>query len=133
MMKADGAPRATKAATVLIVEDEVLVRMAVVEDFIQAGYSAVDAASADEALTVLEADLEVDLIFGDIHMPGALDGLALLEAVRDSDAGTRGPDAAARQTSSKAVGISRRPSGVSQSGTGSFFSARNIGLKSLVW
>lgn len=79
----DDAAQMTKTATVLIVEDEILVRMAVVEDFVQAGYSVIEAASADEAITILEAGLEVDLIFSDIQMPGALDGLALLKAVRD--------------------------------------------------
>lgn len=70
------------AATVLVVEDEVLLRMGIVDDLVSAGHSVIEAASADEALSVLEAGLPVDIVFSDIHMPGTLDGLGLMEIVR---------------------------------------------------
>lgn len=69
-------------ATILVVEDEVLVRMGTVDDLVSAGHSVIEAASADEALSVLEAGLPVDIVFSDIHMPGTLDGLGLMQIVR---------------------------------------------------
>ena len=41
------------------------------------------AASGDEALTVLESSVELDLVLTDIRMPGSLDGLALAERLRE--------------------------------------------------
>ena len=69
-------------ATILVVEDEVLVRMGIVDDLVWAGHSVIEAANADEALSVLEAGKPVDVVFSDIHMPGTLDGLGLMQIVR---------------------------------------------------
>jgi DNA-binding LytR/AlgR family response regulator len=47
------------------------------------GYKVIEAANADEALTVLQApDIPVDVVFSDIEMPGAMDGFALAHWVR---------------------------------------------------
>lgn len=70
------------AATILVVEDEVLIRMGIVEDLVSAGHPVIEAASADEALSVLEAGLPVDIVFSDVNMPGTLDGLGLMKIVR---------------------------------------------------
>jgi CheY-like chemotaxis protein len=68
-----------RGAIVLIVEDETLVRMAAAEHLRDAGYAVVEAASGDEAQAVLEAGVRVSLIFSDVNMPGAVDGLALAQ------------------------------------------------------
>jgi two-component system, response regulator PdtaR len=78
-----GTACASIAPTVLIAEDEILVRMTVVDAFLQAGYSVVEAANADEALTLLEAGVVVDLIFSDVQMPGSMNGIDLLKVVKD--------------------------------------------------
>jgi CheY-like chemotaxis protein len=65
--------------TILIVEDETLVRMATAEHLRDAGYTVVEAATGDEAQAVLEAGVPVSLIFSDLNMPGSVDGLALAE------------------------------------------------------
>lgn len=70
------------AVTILVVEDEVLVRMGIVDDLVWAGHSVIEAANADEALSVLEAGHHVDVVFSDVHMPGTLDGLGLMEIIR---------------------------------------------------
>ncbi|MET0546452.1 MAG: response regulator [Caulobacterales bacterium] len=62
---------------ILVVEDEVLVRLDIAEYLRGEGYTVLEAASGDEALTVFGAVDEVDLVFSDINMPGALDGKAL--------------------------------------------------------
>ena len=76
-------PLGKQTGSVLVVEDEILVRMAVVEDLLHAGHSVLEAATAEEAIAILDAGAEVDLIFSDIQMPGALDGVALLRVVKE--------------------------------------------------
>jgi CheY-like chemotaxis protein len=69
-------PRQEKAR-ILVVEDEVLIRMACAEELRDAGFSVIEAASADEALVCLTAGETVDLVFTDIQMPGSMNGLEL--------------------------------------------------------
>ena len=52
----------------------------IVED---AGFTAVEAVNADEALSILEARSDISLLFSDIQMPGSSDGLKLAHAVHD--------------------------------------------------
>jgi CheY-like chemotaxis protein len=68
--------------TVLLVEDEVLVRMLGVDVLEEAGYRVIEAANADVALKVLEADPEaISILFTDVHMPGSMDGQGLARIV----------------------------------------------------
>jgi two-component system, response regulator PdtaR len=60
-----------------------LLRQAAVALAEDAGFKAVAAASADEALAILEARQDVRLVFTDIQLPGSMDGLKLAHAVRD--------------------------------------------------
>ncbi len=68
--------------TVLVVEDDVLVRFSAAEALRAAGLAVVEAATGDEALAVLGSSATIDLVFTDIQMPGSTDGLALAEIVR---------------------------------------------------
>jgi CheY-like chemotaxis protein len=68
---------------ILIVEDELLVRLSAVAMLEDAGFRMIEAANGDEALELLEADSDVQLLFTDIHMPGAINGLALAKRVHD--------------------------------------------------
>ena len=61
-----------RTALILVVEDEVLVRVLVAEELRLAGFSVIEAGRADEALTFIKADEQVDLVFSDIRMPGSL-------------------------------------------------------------
>ena len=75
---------AAESKTVLLVEDEILVRLAIAADLTDAGFNVIQAAHADEALRVLHR-MAVDLIATDITMPaGSMDGLALARRVRDT-------------------------------------------------
>jgi CheY-like chemotaxis protein len=69
-------------ATVLIVEDETLIRELVAEELEEAGYAVVIANNADQAIAILEARQDIHLVFTDIDMPGSMDGLKLAAAVR---------------------------------------------------
>lgn len=68
-------------ATVLIVEDELFVRMMAVDALEDAGYLTVEAQDADQALILLEVRKDIDLVFTDIKMPGEVDGLGLARRI----------------------------------------------------
>jgi CheY-like chemotaxis protein len=68
---------------VLVVEDEPLLRMLAVEVVEEAGFVAIEARDADEAVALLESRSDISLLFTDIDMPGSMDGLKLAHAVRD--------------------------------------------------
>jgi DNA-binding NtrC family response regulator len=68
-------------ATILVVEDETLIRMISAEMLEDAGFKVIEAESADEALDVLERAEDVQVLFTDIRMPGSMDGLELAALV----------------------------------------------------
>ncbi len=68
---------------VLVVEDEMVLRMRAVDIVEDAGFTAVEAVNADEALSILETRSDIDLLFSDIQMPGSMDGLKLAHAVHE--------------------------------------------------
>lgn len=65
---------------VLLVEDEVLVRMALAADLRMAGFSVVEASTGEEALDYLRSGARVDVLVAEIVIPGSLDGVALARA-----------------------------------------------------
>ena len=67
---------------ILIVEDDQLLRLLTVDIVEAAGFVALQADNADEAVTVLEARSDIALLLTDINMPGSMDGLKLAHAVR---------------------------------------------------
>lgn len=66
---------------VLIVEDEMVLRMRAVDIVEDAGFTPIEAVSADQAMQVLESRDDISLLFTDIQMPGSMDGLMLAHAV----------------------------------------------------
>ena len=70
-------------AVVLVVEDEMLLRMRAIDMVEDAGYTSVEAVDADEAVAILESRSDIALMFTDIQMPGSMDGLKLAHAVRE--------------------------------------------------
>ena len=70
-------------AVVLVVEDEMLLRMRTVDMVEDAGYTSVEAVDADEAVAILESRSDIALLFTDIQMPGSMDGLKLAHAVHE--------------------------------------------------
>jgi CheY-like chemotaxis protein len=65
----------------LIVEDDLLVRTLAVEMAEAAGFSALEAADADEAIRILQTRPGIQVVLTDIDMPGSLDGLELAQAI----------------------------------------------------
>ena len=68
-------------AVVLVVEDEMLLRMRAVDMVEDAGYTSLEAVDADAAFAILESRSDIALLFTDIQMPGSVDGLKLAHAV----------------------------------------------------
>jgi two-component sensor histidine kinase/CheY-like chemotaxis protein len=73
----------TEVPIVLIVEDEMMLRMRAVDIVEDAGFCPVQAVNADEAMSILESRSDISLLFTDIQMPGSMDGLKLAHAVHD--------------------------------------------------
>jgi len=67
---------------ILVVEDEALLRLNAVEMLADAGYTVLEAANADQAIVILEKRDDVSVVFTDVNMPGSMDGLKLIEAIR---------------------------------------------------
>lgn len=68
--------------TVLIAEDEALVRLCAADVLAGHGFNVVEAASAAQALSQLQARSHLDVLFTDVNMAGELDGIALARRVR---------------------------------------------------
>jgi DNA-binding response OmpR family regulator len=74
--------------TILLVEDEVLIRMPIAQYLRDCGYKVIEAANADEAMAVLtHKDTVLDIVFTDIEMPGVVDGFGLAKWIREHRAG----------------------------------------------
>jgi CheY-like chemotaxis protein len=73
----------TFPTVVLVVEDEMLLRMRAVDMVEDAGFTPLEAVDADQAVAILESRSDIALLFTDIQMPGSMDGLKLAHAVHD--------------------------------------------------
>jgi CheY-like chemotaxis protein len=68
---------------VLVVEDENLIRLSALDMVEEAGFEAIAASDADEAIRILESRNDIRAVFTDVHMPGSMDGLRLARVVRN--------------------------------------------------
>jgi CheY-like chemotaxis protein len=67
---------------ILVVEDEAVVRLMAIIVAEESGFEALSAATADEAIKILEFRSDIRLVFTDVNMPGSMNGLRLAHAVR---------------------------------------------------
>jgi len=75
---------ALRDPVLLVVEDEVLIRLSTSDFLRNEGFTVLEAGSAREALTVLNARSDVSVVVTDIHMSGELEGLELIREIRRS-------------------------------------------------
>ncbi|MGY3449275.1 response regulator [Bradyrhizobium sp. USDA 4353] len=68
--------------TVLVVDDEVIIRMMISDELRELGLNVIECGDADEALQVLACGAQVSLLFTDVRMPGTMDGVALASTVK---------------------------------------------------
>ncbi len=80
--KLNNRPADSPPAVILIVEDDPILRFTLALELHQAGFAVREAASADEAETVLGTGAPIDLVVTDIEMPGTRNGLELAKIVR---------------------------------------------------
>ncbi len=73
----------SSSQTVLIVEDEPLIRMTAVDAFEHASFEVLEAGNADEAMAILEKRPDIRALFTDVEMPGTMNGVALAHASRE--------------------------------------------------
>jgi CheY-like chemotaxis protein len=85
----NGARRAEHPPTVLIVEDDVLVRAAAAQYLRGAGFTVLEAVDVDQALTLLRAE-PVELVFADVKLPGTRNGLDLVRMLPTEFPGVKG-------------------------------------------
>jgi CheY-like chemotaxis protein len=76
-------PHTASPSTVLVVEDEHLVRMMAVDMLEDVGLTVIEAADAGEAWAILENRNDVTVLFTDIEMPGSMNGFALASRVAE--------------------------------------------------
>ena len=104
-MHSNSVPKPAAASrTILVVEDETLIRLLAADSLEESGYRVLEAADATEALRILEEHDEVDVLFTDVNMPGPLDGLDLAGMMHD-----RRPDLARLPLSSIYLAKPYRP------------------------
>src|SRR5947209_6400086 len=70
-------PATADPPTILVADDEVLIRIMAAEYLRAAGFRVIEASDAAEAVDVLKADASIDLLFTDIEMPGLMNGIML--------------------------------------------------------
>jgi len=75
--------RNSKNPLVLVVEDEPFVRMIATEGLEDAGFKVIEAATADDALMILNARDDVGVLFTDVNMPGTVNGVELARMVHE--------------------------------------------------
>ncbi len=76
-MSLSSSPAAT---SVLVVEDDFLVRYCAVESLSDSGFTVLEAGNGPDAMAILEV-AQVDVVFTDVNMPGAFDGLGLARRI----------------------------------------------------
>ena len=73
---------AAQGETVLVIDDEPLVRMLVTDVLRELGYAAIEAGDGESGLTILQSSARIDLLITDIGLPGELDGGQVADAAR---------------------------------------------------
>jgi signal transduction histidine kinase/ActR/RegA family two-component response regulator len=86
---ADDLAPARKHKTILVVDDDDLVRKSVITQMKSLGYSTIEASGAAEALEIISSAESFDLLFSDIVMPGSIDGVELAHLARERRPGLR--------------------------------------------
>jgi PAS domain S-box-containing protein len=75
--------------TVLVVEDDAMVRQYVLTQIRSLGYATLEASNGAEALAIIERNPAIDLLFTDVIMPGAMNGRQLADAATERRPGLK--------------------------------------------
>ena len=78
-----------ESPVVLVVEDEVIIRMWAADELRARGFDVIEADNADEAIALLQKQTPIALLFTDVHLPGSMDGLALARLAQETHPGVK--------------------------------------------
>jgi CheY-like chemotaxis protein len=68
--------------TVLVIDDEPIVRMLIVETVEEAGFTVLEADDGPSGLKILQSDARIDLLITDVGLPGGMNGRQVADAAR---------------------------------------------------
>jgi CheY-like chemotaxis protein len=74
---------------VLLVEDELTLRMVIVEVLSELGYTVLEAANSQSSLQIVESGARIDLLVTDVGLPGGMNGRQLADAARERRPGLK--------------------------------------------
>jgi len=85
-VQAEPSAPALEAAgqTVLVVDDEPLIRLLVVEVLEELGFTAIEAGDGPSGLKILQSDARLDLLITDVGLPGGMNGRQMADAARET-------------------------------------------------
>jgi CheY-like chemotaxis protein len=92
---------------ILVLEDEPILRMGAMESMVAAGFEALGAGDADEAIRILKVRADIHLVFTDVGMPGTMDGIKLAHYIQK-----RWPPVKLIVASGRLIAESHLPAGV---------------------
>lgn len=81
-LQLETAPAAAGPITVLVVEDETLIRLLAGDSLRDDGFDVVAVSTAADAIALLESGRRIDFVFTDVMMPGAMNGIGLASWIR---------------------------------------------------
>ena len=81
-MSPNPVPRPNTIPTILIVDDEVIARTVIADYLRECGYRVIEAGNPEDAMTILDSDLRIDIVFTDLDLPGPATGLELARWIR---------------------------------------------------
>ena len=76
------APRPDAVPTILVVDDEIITRAVIADYLRECGYRVFEAGNPQDAVTILNSELKVDIVFTDLELPGHSSGLELARWIR---------------------------------------------------
>lgn len=83
------SPHTPTIPTILVVEDDLLVRMLAVEFLKECDFVVLTAGNAENAIALLNADGNIGAVFSDIQMPGSMDGVGLADWISREKSGVK--------------------------------------------
>ncbi|TWI55590.1 PAS domain S-box-containing protein [Pseudomonas duriflava] len=78
------APRSGTGETILVVDDEPMVRALIVETLAELGYQMIEAEDGPSGLQILQSGRPIDLVISDVGMPGGMNGRQMADAARQT-------------------------------------------------
>jgi DNA-binding NtrC family response regulator len=75
-------PDGRDGRVVLVVQEEIVTRLDIADEFDKAGFKVFQSGTAEEAVIVLEAEPTIRVVFTDSDLPGMMDGIKLAHYVR---------------------------------------------------